>query len=479
MLGLGGGAGGSGFAGPQGVSIQAPTTDEQAKAAYEANQAALKQQQDFVAAVQAQNGLQNQSNVYNQLSNIASGQGPNPAQAMLNQATGQNVANQAALMAGQRGANANVGLMARQASQQGSKIQQDAAGQAAVMQAQQSLNALNNMGNLATNQANMQANATQGLTSAQQAEQANLLNAISAQNNSRIGMQSNINNANAAMAGGRMGQQPGAIGGLMNMLGPAGKMLGGGGAGGIIGGSDAAGMAGGGEGAAGGAFSGGMTAVPMMAEGGSPEIKEASTQLEAPKYQSFGQFVNAQSAPNIGSIAAPAATAGGGNFMGSAGEGGGSASGEGSKDDPNFNWGGAGKGALSGAGTGAAIGSVFPGIGTAIGAGIGAIGGGLIGGFAAAEGGEVPSLVSPGEQYLSPRDVQKVKAGANPMKVGEKIPGKAKVAGAKNSYSNDTVPKTLQEGGIVLPRSVTQSKNPDWAAHKFVREVLRKKKSKR
>lgn len=80
-----------------------------------------------------------------QLRGIANGTGPNPAQAMLNQATGQNVANQAALMAGQRGAGANVGLIARQAGQQGAGIQQNAAGQGATMQAQQQLNAINGL----------------------------------------------------------------------------------------------------------------------------------------------------------------------------------------------------------------------------------------------------------------------------------------------------------------------------------------------
>lgn len=96
-----------------------------------------------------QSALGNLGSVYgqqqltaNQLQNIAAGRGPNPAQAMLAQQTGQNVANQAALMAGQRGAGANVGLLARQAAQQGAATQQQAVGQGATMQAQQSLGAL-------------------------------------------------------------------------------------------------------------------------------------------------------------------------------------------------------------------------------------------------------------------------------------------------------------------------------------------------
>ena len=62
---------------------------------------------------------------------------------------------------------------------------------------------------------------------------------------------------------------------------------------------------------------------------------------------------------------------------------------------------------------------------------------------------------------------------------GEKIPGKPKVGGAKNDYANDTVPKTLNEGDIILPRSVTQSKNPHWAAHKFVQDIMMQKHRKK
>jgi len=85
-------------------------------------------------------------------------------------------------------------------------------------------------------------------------------------------------------------------------------------------------------------------------------------------------------------------------------------------------------------------------------------------------------MVSPGEKYLPPQAVTKVEQGANPMAVGETIPGKPKVSGAKNSYSNDTVPKVLKEGGIVLPRSVTKSKNPDKAAEAFVNAILKRNK---
>lgn len=350
ILGLNGGAGGTGFSGPERANIQSPVTTQQANTAYDQNQAALAQQQALVQALAAQNGLANQSGVYNQLQNVANGTGPNPAQAQLSQATGANVANQAALAASQRGAGANIGLMQRNAANQGSAAQQQAAGQAATLQAQQSLAAMGQMGNLANQQAAQQIGATQSYTGAQQQEQQNLLNSIAGQNSANVNMQSNINSANAGLAGGVMGNQAAAIGGLFN--------------------------------AAGAAAGGGM----RKAEGGLIEKPGASSFLGRHMMKGNSQ---------------PAKMA---------------------------------------------------------------------------EGGKVPALVSPGEQYLSPTDVKKVESGKNPMAVGEKIPGKPKVSGAKNSYANDTVPKTLEEGGIVIPRSVTQSKNPHWEAMKFVHAHMAKSK---
>lgn len=114
----------------------------------------------------------------NMLMQQAQGQGPNPAQAMLNQATGKNVANQAALMASQRGASANPALMARQAAMQGAGIEQQAAGQAATLGAQQQLAAQSQLAGLSNQQIGAQQNAN-------------------AQN---ISMQGNMNSANAGLA---------------------------------------------------------------------------------------------------------------------------------------------------------------------------------------------------------------------------------------------------------------------------------------
>ena len=86
--------------------------------------------------------------------------------------------------------------------------------------------------------------------------------------------------------------------------------------------------------------------------------------------------------------------------------------------------------------------------------------------------GDVPAMVSPGEETLTPKQAQKVAAGkADPLKVGERVPGKAKVKG--DSEKNDIVPKMLKDGGMVIPRSVVQM-HPDRAAA-FVRNHLSKK----
>lgn len=405
----GGGGSGVNFKAEK-ANIINPVSQEQASGAYNKSQEALDQQAAFLNQLQMQNGIQNQSNVFNQLQNVASGQGPNPAQAMLANATGANVANQASMMAGQRGAGSNVGMIGRQAAMQGSNAQQQAAGQAAALQAQQSLNALSGMGQMAGQQVGQQAAATTGLNSMTQSQQQMLLNSIAQQNQANVGMQSNINSSNAAIAGETAKGQGNVLGGLMSGAGSAMELFGGGG-----------GAAGGGGGI------GGM----------------------------FGDMLS-----GLG----PAM----GNLFGAIGTGAGSA-------------------LIGGeaAGAGGTTMGVLPAM-------IMAADGGMIddkkqlvgpqsrvgqhfhGRVAMAKGGAVPALVSPGEKYLKPSDVQQVKKGANPMSVGEKIPGKPKVAGAKNSYANDTVPKTLQEGGIVLPRSVTQAKNPGKAASDFVAAIMAK-----
>lgn len=221
MLGLNGGVSGTGMPAPSGIPLLQGTDPTQINSAYAGAQSSLRSQQALLEALQAQNGIGNQSQVYGQLQGVVNGTGPNPAQAMLNQATGQNVANQAALMAGQRGASANAGLMARQAAQQGAGIQQNAVGQAATLQANQALGALGAAGNMANQQVANQIGATTANTQAHQSEQQILQNALAQQNNANVNMQGNLNNTNTQLADRGMQGQQGMIGGLLGGLGSA------------------------------------------------------------------------------------------------------------------------------------------------------------------------------------------------------------------------------------------------------------------
>lgn len=325
----------------QSAQIQTPTTDEQAGTTFDQSQQALASQQAFLQALQAQGGIGNQANVFNQLQGVANGQGPNPAADMLNQATAANTANQAALMASQRGVGANPALLARQAAMQGAQNQQQAAGQMATMQANQQLGALGQLGNIAGQQV-----------------------------------------AQQGQAAGMVGQT--ALGGQQNILGAIGNQN-------------------------------------QAAVGNTGSLNQSNTQLETQKRGAKGQLI--------------------GNLFGAAGS------------------------ALGGM----AQGGVVPPAGPRS----------HVGQFFMAQGGAVPAMLSPGEKYLPPQAVSQVKQGANPMQVGKTVPGTPKVQGAKDSYQNDTIQAILQEGGIVLPRSVTMGANPDKKAAAFVKAVMSRQNPKK
>lgn len=340
-------------------AVEKPATIAQANEQYANVQAGLQQQKDFLMALQAQNGIANQSSVFNQLQGVANGTGPNPAQAMLANSTGANVANQAALAAGQRGAGSNVGMMQRQVGQQGAGIQQNAAGQAAVLQAQQSLGALGQLGGIAQQQVGNQANVQNALNTNTLQAQNQILNSIN-----------NQNSAQASLTKQQMSQDANIISGLTGGIGTALGTLGGG-------------------------SSGGSTDFGIGDNTGGQVVDKNLTM----DYAQGGIVQQAPSGPksNIGRamLAIPMA-----------------------------------------------------------------------------KGGQVAAMVSPGEAYLTPKDVSQVKQGANPLAVGEKIPGKPKVKG--DSYQNDTVHKDLQEGGIVIPNSIMQSKDAKKKAAEFVAAVLKK-----
>lgn len=222
-----GGSTGAGFqaASPQNSSIVSPTDIRQ----FQGNlTSGLDQQQSLYNALAAQNGVGNQQAVFqqqqalaNQLQQQTQGGGPNSAQAALAQNTASNTANQAALMAGQRGAGQNAGLIARQAAMQGGANQQQAVGQAATMGAQQQLAAQQQ---LQQQQASMAGLAGQQVGQQQQQGNAYTQNALGATTgflNAATGLQSNANNANASIAGGNQKAQAGLVSGILKGAGSA------------------------------------------------------------------------------------------------------------------------------------------------------------------------------------------------------------------------------------------------------------------
>jgi hypothetical protein len=509
---------GTGVSGPQQANIIQPTTADQATNAYNQVGNNLQQQQLFLQMLNGQNGAQNQSSVFNQLQGVANGTGPNPAQAMLNQSTGANTANQAALMAGQRGTGANAGLIARQAAQQGAANQQNAAGQGATMQANQSLNALNQLGGIAGQQVSQQQSALQQLNQNQQSEQQQLLNAIQGQNSANVQSQASVNSANSTLANTTMQGQQGLTGGLMNAAGPASSVLMGAKGGQV---PTARVMAAGGYAPVSADYNNtdnvnygtGATdmstvgpqspSIPTVPVAAPPSVSTTQTPSNSPgKFTSFlkskaagasGQATPSQfdyGNPGANQLAAGFSNAITGAFKPSS-------SSSQQATNPTLEqqanataafMGAPGTTDANGLPTAQATADFMQGSGS------GAISGAKPDDYLgsnnqtetmpadndssmpmAAKGGKVPALVSPGERYLPPKEVEKVVKGKkDPMKAGEKIPGKPKVGGAVNSYANDTVKKNLDEGGIVLPRSVTQAKHPHWAAHAFVSQIMAK-----
>ncbi len=162
----------------------------------------------------SQAGFNNLSDALYQQMN---GGGPNLANQNLQNFTNQNVANQAALMGGQRGASSNVGLMARQIANQGANIQQNAAGQAASNVLAQQLAAQQQLGGVLSAQAGA-ANQNLGIQQgALQAQNQGILQNTQGMNTINANVAQQNNETNKGMLGG--------IGGTLATLG--GTALGG------------------------------------------------------------------------------------------------------------------------------------------------------------------------------------------------------------------------------------------------------------
>lgn len=391
-----------------------------------------------------------------QLGNIAAGQGPNPAQAQLNQATGANVANQGALAAGQRGAAQNVGLMSRQAANQGRAAQQQAAGQGASMQAQQQLGALGQQAGIYGQQANSAMSGVGAYESA--VNSANQINAQTAANAAQFGQGFGgglLQGVGSMLAkGGEVEPQHFDAGGMAFNMGPSGDFA-----------------------ASGGDYTSPMTNMPSGPGNGSSFIGQflsgaGGNSGQAAKKKNPGLFKSI-----VGSIG-KSQSAASNPASGSTSLGSGSSyntalspAGNALANSPGMAAGNAGYAGVD-AGAGAAAGGA-----EAVGAGEG--GDALL--ALAARGGKaskkVDALVSPGERRIPKEAVGAVAKGkVSPFKVGETFPGKPKVKG--NSYSNDTLPRKLEAGDVIIPNKIMQSEDPERGAAEFVRAVLAKKRKK-
>lgn len=169
------------------------SNDFQANTAGQDFGAAIRQQQQALGNAQA-----GQMSLAQALQQRSQGLGPNPAQAMLQQATDRNVKQGAGIIASQK--SINPALAQRLIAQNTAEAQQQAAGQGALMGAQQQMEAQNQLGNVYGQMGSL-ANQAQGITQ---------------------GALANVNQANAGVAAANQQANANIMGGL---LGGAGALL--------------------------------------------------------------------------------------------------------------------------------------------------------------------------------------------------------------------------------------------------------------
>lgn len=439
LLGIGGGnLGGTGF------STNPGATPDQIAQSYHDNQNLLNNQEGLANTLnpQAASAVNAQNTLSGQYAQQALGQGPNVAQTMLNTSTGNNIAGQAALMAGQRGAAANPALLARQAAQQGASTQQQAAGQAATLQAQQQIAAQQAQAGLASNQIAQSQGATNAATQAGQGEQG-ILQGANAQQNQIQGQ----------LAGNTLANQQKLTGGVLNAGGGALESL----------------LYEGGEihGPKKLDFIHKMAKLGMEHFHGPEKMADGGlTVMPQQQYQAPQMMLN-NNVPQYGGISSSAP----------------------SIEDPKKKADKAKPDPMEGAQeigpVGSAdlinpLGSAAPSMLT-----MAAYEGGEmhppefqgphkshIANYLMNAGGKVPALVSPGEIKLTPEQVkQVVKNNVDPAKIGMKYGGKAKVKG--DSKKNDVIPDDLEDGDVIVDRDhmMTPEKRK-----LFVRKAIDKKK---
>lgn len=154
-----------------------------------------------------------QGDLANMLLQQAQGGGANPSMKQFQNQTGQNTNQQAALMAGQRGASSNPQLLARQIAMQGAANQQQSVGQQQALQAQQQMAAHNQLAGVYNNQAN------QALQS-QNINQGAIASYNTARTQGSLGAQNinaNVSGQNAQRAGNMQDNFMSMMGGVMGM----------------------------------------------------------------------------------------------------------------------------------------------------------------------------------------------------------------------------------------------------------------------
>lgn len=451
---------------PEGTQFaQAPLGGGNLLAAQNAYSAAVapQQQNNYQNVVQAgaQNALdtyQNENTLAGQLQERAAGGGPNPAQDTLNQATGNNISSTAALMAGQRGASVNPGLIAREAGQQGAATEQAAVGQAATLEANQQIAAQGELAGV-YGQQGTQALGTFGEAGALQ----NTQNANEIQD---LGMAQGINaqisqaNANAVTGGTGMlfGAGTSALSSLSSAFAKGGEV--------------------------------GKDDHLVLAEMVAHAHNHAQRIRPLPKYFDGGQVahvdpvqIHGPQAPNVvikksekkpdkkssttENQAQPPTTTGeampwdtGGGMAGGPGD-----TMDNSAPSQPENDMGEGSGSLLTAAHGAYVANHCPGPHQS-----------HVANFLH-DGGPVGAMVSEGEVYLTPEQVGRVvRGGENPLKIGMKIKAQDKSQRAKvkgDSLKNDKIPMDLEEGGVVIDRKHVMSPEK---AELFVHRALARKK---
>lgn len=427
VTGLAGGLGLTNQANLGAANIQPGTNAAQLNASYGDVQQGLANQRGLANTLipQASGAVNNQGLLASQLVNQIQGNGPSVAQNQLNQATGQNIANQAALMASARGASNNPALIARQAAEQGANISQNAAGQAATLRAQEQIAAQNNLANLSANQIAQSGQAANNLTSAQQAEQNILQYANAANNNANVSMQNNLNSNAAQIGAANQGVAGGLLGGILSggssVLGGLGKVFG-------------------------------------LAEGGEVPSDDSSTKVlkenyhESPKHGYMKLFADGGNVimgnPISGGIAPAQSFAG--NWLVTPNYGGQI------DNTPISN--------LGNADTGKDLQKSISDSGSSLGKAI-------------------KGKPDEFEQFKDVDPTLQAEGGTiNSRKHLAAKGGKVKANSAKekaevkdNSYKNDKIPALLSEGEIVLPRTVTKHPNAPEMAAEFVRRTIAKK----